>query len=325
MKISNYENVCLNCRKRFYAASKKPLCPKCRETHQQLKETAKGHTLKDIGLPYRFELFTLSRETINRFVFLSNRRRLSNANLNSLVRTLKSGKHFDSPIVVSKEEGLYHVIDGNHRVEAFKTILSRVPNFKLEILLITYNRLDDDEKISVFRRWNVGRPQSTDDFIQSVAHNIDIIRWIKKDFPIPVSIYRKVDTIHIRTLLSGYLAAKKEDRTFGSYNRSNFTDAIKTFDREDYDFVYEFSRRFKDVFGIPSRINPYYKTTFVQAAAYLAYEYSNAPLLFTAMAERVRGDQEIVDFAKMGGREATKQMIQKLKDRVKTKPKLKVR
>ena len=324
MKILGFSKKCMNCGRIFRDTSKRALCVRCTKLKMEEKLQEKKPQLKDCKLPYKFQMFVLSNDNLPKFIFLSNRRKISQTNITSIVRVMKDGNHFDSPIVVSEKDGLYYVIDGNHRIEAFKQIISKYPKFKLEILLVVYNKLGDDEQIQIFRRWNVGRPQSTDDFIQSIAHNVPIIRWVKKEFPVNVGIYRQPNTIHIRPLFNGYLAAKRSDQTGQGFNKVNFANALKELNQEDYEFLKIFTTNFVHIFGEPLTKNPYYRTTFLQAMLYVSYEYENSNVLFKALADRVRGDEELLLFSKLGGREANKQMIQKIRDKVKFKPRLKV-
>lgn len=326
MKITGYEKKCLNCGINFKDTSKRALCLKCYKISKEtrLQEKVTTHKLEGGKLPYKFGIFVLSKNTLSEFVFLNNRRKISESNVNSLAGALKNGVHFDSPIVVSSYDKLFYVIDGNHRIEAFKNILKKHPDFKLEVLLIVYGKLEEDDRIQVFRRWNVGRPQSTDDFIQSVAHKVPIIRWMKNDFPLSLGVYKQPGTIHVRPLLNGYLAAKRSDEMAHGFNKSKFATALQDLDVKDYEFLKLFVSKFVEIFGEPSGKNPYYRTSFLGASLYLAWEYENAELMYKAFADRVRGDEEIISMSKLGGREANKQMIQKMRDRVKLKPKLRV-
>lgn len=323
MKEVGFKKRCINCGKIFKDTTKRALCTRCTKLNKEVN-TEEKIKIKECKLPYKFHLFVLSSENLPKFIFLNNRRKISQSNVYSLARAMKGGNHFDSPIVVSEENGLYYVIDGNHRIEAFKQLVSKYSKFRLEVLLVVYNKLEDDERIQIFRRWNVGRPQSTDDFIQSVAHNIPILSWVKKEFPVSIGIYKQPNTIHVRPLFNGYLAAKRGDQQGHGFNKVNFVGAIQNLNQEDYEFLKEFVTKFVYVFGEPHPKNPYYRTTFLQSILYVAHEYGNANLLFKALADRVRGDEELLLFSKLGGREANKQMIQKIRDKVKLKPILKV-
>ena len=313
-----YQLKCRTCQNIFRSEKRiNPYCSnKCEKKYKT--ETVVSKILKSPKLGYHFELFKIKKSTLNKFIFLDNRRKLSKHQLGSLKKLIYSEKHFDSPIVINKVEDGFRVVDGNHRIETIKSIISRNPKFSIEVLLIIYRNLDEDAEIEAFRRWNVGKVQSTDDFIQSIAHKIPIIRWVKKDFPIPVSIYKTPKTLGIRLLCGSMIAAKANDDTGYGLKRDNFASDMERFEEEDYDYMKEWAKNFKDIFGLPSGGSRYYTSTFFTACMYITFENKNETL-WKSFSEKVLNDAEVLEYSKFSGREGNRKMISILKDKLKIK------
>ncbi len=288
------------------------------------KQIAKGKiklTAQDLG--YKFELFKINRTNLSKFVFLDNRRKTCNSQIASLKKLLFNGGHFDSPLVINEIDGMYRIIDGNHRIETITFIINKYPRYSIEVLLIKYKNLDEDGEVKTFRMWNVGRQQSLDDFIQSVAKKIPILRWIKKDFPVEVTIYRTPKTLAVKNLFTGYMAAKKFDDQGISLNRENFTNGLMELTEEDYKYLVDFFKNFKNVFGKIEQKNRYYKNSFLYAVQYIMYEQKDDKI-WNKLRDKVLGNQEVIELTLFTNREAVRKMIILLNDLMRLKGKLRV-
>ena len=115
---------------------------------------------------YEVEVLTIGKDTLRKLEEMKNRRRIVRSHVNRLLKVLRDGGSFDAPIVVNRLNGTYRLIDGNHRTEAIKLWIKENPENQTRVLLIKYEGLSDKEERDVFRRWNSGRKQSSDDFVQ---------------------------------------------------------------------------------------------------------------------------------------------------------------
>ena len=325
------QQKCGKCKKTFSSEKSKEFCPICeKEMRLSILEkkskvvfkTKIGKSVPNPSMSYKFDLFKINSSKLPLFVFPDNRRKISKAQISSLCKCLYSGNHFDSPIVVNKVENLYRIVDGNHRIEAIKKVIKIHPKYNIDVLLIEYKNLDKDGEIEAFRRWNTGKIQTTDDFIQSVAHKIDFIRWLKKDFPIEVTIYKRPTTLGVRLLCGALIAAKKYDDTGYGLKRDNFLNDLNSLDEKDFDFIKGWVKKYVEIFGKPEQGNIYYSTTPFTAATYIAYEYQDSKILVDKFKDKIVGDEEIIEFSKFSGRIANKKMIQLMKDKLKLKYKL---
>ncbi len=304
----------------------KALLGKKKKSIKEKKSNKKPFKKEELKIPspkinYKFEMFKINSKTLSKFVFPDNRRRLSSSQISSLCKCMYSGKHFDSPMVVNEVEGMFRIVDGNHRIEAIKKVIARYPRFSIEVLLIKYSKLDSDGEIAAFRIWNSGKTQSLDDFIQSVAKTIPIINWVKKEFSIPVTIYKTPKSLSIRNLFNPYLAAKKLDDMGYALKRENFVNDLLELKEKDYKTTLEHCKQFSKVFGLPNKDNKYYGTTFFGACWYVVHEY-NEKNLWDSLRDKIMGDDEILEFCKFGGRTAHRKMISLIKEKLRLEAKL---
>lgn len=316
------------CKKSFSTDSKKRFCKVCAlKVDASIEKETKAETVvKQKGpepkLSYSFELFTINYKTLNKFMFLENRRRLSHQQITVLRKLLFEGKHFDSPIVINILDGLYRIIDGNHRLEAIKGVIKKHSRYSIQVLLIKYKNVDLDGEIAAFRRWNIGKVQTMDDFIQSISKEVPIIKWFKKDFSIPINIYKKSDSIGVKLLCNSYIASKKGDDMGHGMQRENFANELYDLDGEDYDYMNSFCKNFSQVFGMPNPKSRYYRFAFFFAVTYITMEYEEKSDIWKLLRERVLGNQEVLELAEFTNREANRKMIGLVKELLRLNPKL---
>ena len=289
-------------------------------TSQAYAKKRSNKSLERPKLGYKFGLFELNKITLSKFIFLKNRRRISKSQKASIKKAIVNNIHFDSPIVVNEVGRDYRVIDGNHRIEVFKELLKRDERFKLDILLIIYQNLDEDQEILIYRRWNVGQAQSLDDFIQGIAHKIPVIRWIKKDFE-EVTVYASRDTVAVRTILSSYCSAKDKCDLGMRYHKQRFLEEIKKIGEKDYLFIRDFLRNFIDVFGKPENKNKYFRYCYMCSVMYIVHEYKETNL-WPKFRHKILGNQELAELNLFTNREVVRKMIGLMKDLLHLKGKL---
>lgn len=343
--LFKYQLKCQSCNRTFSDFLKLDYCKACRnegiKADRRKKEANSFKKVKEVlhrqvsisiqrsqlnipkpELGYKFEEVMVDADYLSRFVGPKNRRRISKSHVGSLSKLLFHGRHFESPIVVNITLDGLRVIDGNHRIEAIKKVLSRFPKFKLPILMISYKGLDEDGEIEAFRKWNVGRVQSTDDFIQSIAAKTPFIRWLKNDFPVPITVYRDYDSVYVRLLAGALLAAKRADDTGYGLKKENFAQDLLELTEKDYETCKEFINGFVKVFGKPRKGNIYYSTTPFTSFFYTWFEYREKSNIWALFRERVLGNEEVLQFSKFGGREAHRKMLSVIFDLLKLKGKL---
>ena len=260
---------------------------------------------------YSFGLFEINKSTIKEFIFLKNKRRVVEAQVKSILKLLKNGRHFESPIVVDRKFNSFRVIDGTHRLVAIQRMIDVDENFKITILLISYPALDDDSEIAVFRKWNVGRAQTMDDFIQSIADRVEFIQLVRNDFPIEVTIYKKRSSISFRQLINCMVCAEKRIIQGTGLNKSNFIAILSSINDENYKRLKDWINAYKGIFGEPSTRNPYYSSGFLNAMTYVYYNYFEDGIT-DRIKKKILGDEELLEIAVSTNRVANERLIKKI-------------
>lgn len=295
---TKFQIKCETCRKTFSSIKREKNCAECR--NRQI-------TVEYEDIKYTFQKYRLTKETIDYFNFMENRRQLSREHVKNLRALLNAGGHFETPIVVSEKEEKYKVIDGNHRLEAFRLILQKKPNAGIDVLLVKYENLTEDEEIDIFRKWNIGRPQGINDFIMNMRRKIPILGMLD-ELPIPVTIYQSKG-VTFRRLCNGYFSAKAEDKNGSSLKKDKFLVKIKSMGNEDIRELKSFLTIFKNAVGPPEEHGngTYYRTVFFEGSMYLFFaEGVDKEKTFRRLAE----EKEIRDLFPFRGRAANQKMIE---------------
>jgi hypothetical protein len=139
------------------------------------------------------------------------------------------------------------------------------PNRKVEIWMMYYENLSEEEEKEKYTQWNSGTKQNTNDYVKLYWEDISIAGMLdkgyaNKTFPCKVSYSWGKDTIEFKTLLSTYMT--KDASPFnGAYRGSapDFVDEASELAENDYKVIKAFMVDFIEVFGTPDRENPHYK------------------------------------------------------------------
>lgn len=320
VKKYKFQLNCARCGNRFVSNVRARFCPDCAGHVGKFEDSfiSRGKVIPKKALPvpkltYKLELMTLNSKTVKAFVFPENRRKIRSTKVDGLRLSLLAGSHWETPLVVNKLGKDLRVLDGNHRVTALLSVLERFSGFSLESYVAFYEGLDEDREIEVFRKWNSGTFQTTDDFLQSISKKVVFLQLLKKDFPLPVTVYKETGTVYARILCNSMLAAKRLDEMGTGFNKENLFRELGGLTEKDHAFLKEWALNFLKIFGKPTGRNPYYKANLLFATIYIAYENSNAAETWSLLKENVKGDAEIMEFLQYGGKEAKKKALQMIK------------
>ena len=216
-----------------------------------------------LRLGFKTQKFEISRDTVDQFEQLSNRRDIRKGTVKQIFDNLMGEKHFDAPFVVHKKDGKFQLIDGNHRYEAIKNYLDvdLNKNHRIEIILNIYENLTEKQLKELFTQWNLGKKQSTNDVVKQYKDDIKIFKYLEKDFPCYVTIYGGSNAISFYKLVGSYLASI-QPKFQGSFigNAWEFVEEVKQLDRSDVNNMKVFIEEFIKTFG-PIRNNKFLRTT----------------------------------------------------------------
>lgn len=214
--------------------------------------------------PYDIKTIILDKESIN-LIDLPNQRQIRGNQVNSILRRLRQGEHFDSMFVVNVNNGTkrIRVIDGGHRTTALKKFFEEQPDKKIKVSMVVYKDLLPEDERKIYTKWNLGVKQSIDDFINSYKIEIPEFESILEE--LPVSVYGSKNKMRLRYIVSAYFVSKQNN--FVGVNHLTPFQFIEQMKKLTYDDV----ESMKNTFGIISEIfNP---DDFIDFTRLSAFKY----------------------------------------------------
>jgi len=238
------------------------------------------------------------------FSTLVNRRKIMPSVVKSLYRGMLNGEHFESPLVVNVVNGEKRLIDGNHRWEAMRQFLIINNKKSIEITIHFYEDLSISEEKAAYSKWNKGRKQSTNDVIKQYEDDIPALLLLKKNSPIPITVYGGVGSLSFYKIISSYLAAKA--KTWGggySENAFTFVEHATELGHSAVAEIRAFLTDFKGAFG-PIKNNPWARTTPLVVLMKLWYDNHQkmTPVTFQRQMKRLEKDKAAENLGGLTGR-----------------------
>ncbi len=219
---------------------------------------------------------TLSSKNIDDFELLdfTKARKQRTPKIKALMKFLRLGNNFDAPIVICKN-GKKVVIDGMHRYEAIRYLILEDNTFEIEVTIFQYPAMTLKEQGALFRNWNSGTPQSTDDYLKMFSSELLMYNSMTRpDFSqnvAPVSIYPIDGEVHFRKWVGSYTAATYRTVGGNAYTNDKFLEVIRKLDNKDY---YNFKEMAKNIkINIPSIFERGYRYATTTGVAALVYVY----------------------------------------------------
>lgn len=288
--------------------------------------------LRDNGvtrIECKAEKMLLDKDNIDRFILLKNRRDLRTSVINSLVRLLESGKHFDSPFVTIRKKNTFgreydELLDANHRQAAIKKFFTKYPNRKIEVWVMYYENLNEEQTKEKYKTWNIGTKQSTNDFVKQYWNDMPIVKKLERDFPCKVSHAWGVKTIEFKTLIASYLVRDSEYYVGGFGGSAvSFVDQAKTLTTADHTILKQFMNDYVQVFGDPEKDKDAYRQANYYTLFRLWWDNRSRPKQdLIGMFQKVKGSKTMEEYAKTGGtREACMLCHQALTNKINGKSK----
>ena len=266
-----------------------------------------------LKLGYRTLRHEISKEDVDNQTFetLMSRRLISQTSVNRLFSNLVKGIHFEAPFVVNYKNKRYRLVDGNHRWEAVCKYLMANPDNRVEVLLNIYDDMSEEDEKSLYTRYNIGKKQTTNDFIQQYKADIPIFKLVSDQtrFPIRVSVYPNVGALSFYRLISAYLASKQA-RFPGGYCGSamDFVEVARNLGHSDVAVMSEFIKEYQSAFG-PIRNNAWFKgTPFTAVMRIWTDNKSNIKpdMMVDLFRKKLQQDAKSLDMAKASGMSACK-------------------
>jgi hypothetical protein len=226
------------------------------------------------NLPFKSRRVSINSTTIKTLARMENPRPLRESHVLHLVRVARAGKPFEGSFVVNDVGGggreRFRLIDGNHRLEAVKRVLSDDPSFRMEVEFHIYDHLTEALEIELFDRVNrVTNVTNLDRLTNRRAH-IAIMEMMESDFPYTVT-FRPgpiKEGMSGLSLLKAYVDRHRPWRRVGvsADERQKFFDALSSLGPKDHAALKEFGDAFLTGFGTPGNLNPMSKFTGLEVA-----------------------------------------------------------
>jgi len=217
---------------------------------------------KLIDVKYVMRPMEINKDNIHKFwVNEEERRKLRVGKMKSILAGLSRGNHFRTPFIVNEKSDKLRIIDGNHRFEAIKEMLSRDENFCIRVWLATYKNMDRSKERKEYHINNIGTPENATDFLQqhfkTLPFNKEMLSLL------PASLYGTAKQMKIKDLMGNHLLAKKGNKFLGGYSFGGERTVadFKTVTMEDVKTVKAWYLDMKEIFGDYIKGSPYYRTT----------------------------------------------------------------
>lgn len=221
---------------------------------------------------YETKKYKISEKDIKegKFQRLNNRRRICTKNVYSLLKLIVSGEGFETPLVVNVKGNKFRLIDGNHRFEAIERFLSDYENNGYEVTLHIYKGLTEEQERSVFRKWNLGKKQSADDYLQMHQVKIPLIKKLIDESPITLTIYASKTSLKVSKVCTAYLIGQNKNLTGSGIMIPSwdFVDKLRGFTNKDINAILKFLKAYVDIEDSP-RDHPLRYTSVFQSSMYI--------------------------------------------------------
>ena len=272
-------------------------------------------------LPYEPVRYIIDSQNIDNFKLSRFKRCIRESHVNDIKDSLDKGEHFHMPLAVFKNGNNGYklsattkseAIDGNHRLSAIKKWLNENPNKSIEVLLMVYkiNKNVDVTVRKIFHNVNIGRKQSTDDYIRAYKDTIPIFDMICGNKKVlPCSIYGNRDEMKFYHIVGAYLSAK-ENIYKGTWTGKpkEFVDEVRKLNDNDVNIIKEFWGDFCKMFSLKGVQNirnlACAKTTGFSVIFFLWYHNKNRlgrQVVITKIRDKLADSKFFDDWARSSG------------------------
>jgi len=270
-----------------------------------------------LRIGYHSKRYQISANDIanNTFTLFDNRRNIKKSTVNSIRMALENGIHFDSPIIVSERDGTWHILDGNHRYEAIQKYIAANPKNKVEVSLHIYSNLTSEQEKELFKKWNLGTKQSTNDIVKQFEEDIDILN--NNRFTSPVNVYGGSGKVAFYRLVGTYLACTAKTFSGGYIGKpEKFVEDAQDLGQSDVTMMNAFMKDFEQIFG------PLKNCTWLRTTPFVAimklwmdnHKHINQPKMISLMRSKIKNDNLADQLASNSGMGGAKFAYEKYRD-----------
>ncbi len=211
-----------------------------------------------INKPYVQRNILITKGNIKNYIRPEWHREFRLQHINKIKTALIRGEHPSENITVNNINSKNRIINGNHRMQAIRDVISEFPKFRIELTFTIYNRLKREEEIVIYEKVNNTKKESGIDKLKAHLVGTEIYKLMMERFPFK-PLFRNQsrsdrNSLSAGTILASYIS--KDDKAIASGNVQIIKKAIQL-DEDDFDRIAKFCRFFKRVCGEPSKDNLY--------------------------------------------------------------------
>ena len=211
-----------------------------------------------INKPYVQRNILITKGNIKNYVRPEWHREFRMQHINKIRIALIKGEHPSENITVNAINSKNRIINGNHRMQAIRDVISEFPKFRIELTFTIYNKLKREDEIIIYEKVNNTKKESGLDKLKAHLVGTEIYELLMNRFPFK-PLFRGQsrsdrNSLSAGTILASYVA--RNDKAIASGNVQIIKKATQL-DEDDFDRIAKFCRFFKRVCGEPSRDNLY--------------------------------------------------------------------
>jgi len=274
--------------------------------------------LKAKIMQFTTEVYEFTNKNIDMFITPAFARSKRESLIKKLKHFLTSNDfQFGSAITVVKtNSGKFLIIDGNHRIQAFRDVLESGTESVYGVLIV-YPTMPIEKMKEMMQTLgtNVNK-QNTDSLFEVFEKDIYVYKNASK-LPFKVSIRNRKDCFRLINLIN-FLEVKDSNRmTHFQHTLNETVERAKNSNDRDMDFLVRFITFFESIFGKVTDENKYAVPCFmIPLASVYGFNYekimknlSNANIRFQNLIQ----DPEIIDLLAIGGK--SRQLLVSIRER----------
>ena len=275
--------------------------------------------LKTQSLQFKAEVYEFTKDNISKFVTPVYGRTINKSHVKKLKDFLISyGFQFGSAITCVKTgSGKFLVLDGNHRVEAFRELLLSGRTSSIFSVLIEYPTMSLESQKDLMTTFNiVVKRHNCESLFEVYEKEIYIYQHADELNHIKVTIRQKKGFFRLINLIN-FLEVKDSKKMPMQHSLQRTVERAIESNKKDMDFLKEFLNFFEEVYGKISFENRYAVSCFmIPLASIFGVNYEkiikdikNSKFRFQNLIQ----DPEIIDLLRIGGK--SRQLLHAVRER----------
>ena len=277
-----------------------------------MEEKTEQEKVRKLG--YKTEKFVISKENINKFKIMEDRRAISPAHVKQIHGSLLDGKNPIGVLIVNKIGEDMRLIDGNHRIEAIRRYFEYKPVYgqvKIECTLKVYENLTPTQEREVYTLEAKRKNESHEDRLNLFKDTItfwDLITDKFNEFPTEVTIYGAKKGLKFRSILNAICTMKVSEEKYNPQvlGKEEIVEFAQSLGWDDFNDIKGFIEFFVEIFGEIDADNMFARYPLFASMydIYIKNKEFKSDKTFNERFERLLAKSELINLAQMHRREA---------------------